>query len=407
MTNFFDTINESLLDPFHSLDSASIQLNNSVPPYYTMYPTNYDQNHFIINPSYYNYSGINYSDQNNCFSSANLQRSLSTTSNSIPMIATGNFQQQLLTANEDFGVYLQTFNPNLSESIRPNHQPQPHQPPQYTQQQRSTLTAMNVEAESSRSITNTVEPIIIKSDIESPNPTPSPLKVEQQLSSEESRLSIASSSSPPPSSVPASDAVIDPMTSKSIVPSETREESNIKTTTVNENFVEGIDLNNQNQNQTQSTQLLPSFQKLASNHSTMELEARKRKIQSGKMGFSQMEQSGIQYQQQKGVSYSNCNDLYHPFLLIIDLILILELELKLHIKRERNRLAARKCRNKKLNQIEEFQKQIEILSNDIQDYQKQIEELTKRKSELRSELIRIYGLHLFNDRAQQQYQRQP
>ncbi|OTF79106.1 hypothetical protein BLA29_010797, partial [Euroglyphus maynei] len=43
-----------------------------------------------------------------------------------------------------------------------------------------------------------------------------------------------------------------------------------------------------------------------------------------------------------------------------------DLARKLELKRERNRIAARKCRNKKLQQIEEYRKNIAILQKDIE-----------------------------------------
>lgn len=67
-----------------------------------------------------------------------------------------------------------------------------------------------------------------------------------------------------------------------------------------------------------------------------------------------------------------------------------ELEMKLRMKRERNRLAARKCRNKKLTQIGEFRRQIETLQREIQIYKSEISKLISRRSELRSALIVLH-----------------
>lgn len=79
-----------------------------------------------------------------------------------------------------------------------------------------------------------------------------------------------------------------------------------------------------------------------------------------------------------------------------------ELEIKLQLKRERNRLAARKCRNKKLNQIEEYQRQIETLTKDIEKYQIDIAKLNSRKAELRAAILNFFCLRQHHQQQKQQ-----
>ncbi|XP_027196253.2 uncharacterized protein LOC113790750 [Dermatophagoides pteronyssinus] len=64
-----------------------------------------------------------------------------------------------------------------------------------------------------------------------------------------------------------------------------------------------------------------------------------------------------------------------------------DLARKLEMKRERNRVAARKCRNKKLQQIEEYEKNIAILQKDIEKSEAELKIINARKFELRAAIM--------------------
>lgn len=64
-----------------------------------------------------------------------------------------------------------------------------------------------------------------------------------------------------------------------------------------------------------------------------------------------------------------------------------ELDKKLMQKRERNRIAARKCRDKKLNKIKEYETRISELQSEISGHESDILKLSARKNELRLMLV--------------------
>lgn len=64
-----------------------------------------------------------------------------------------------------------------------------------------------------------------------------------------------------------------------------------------------------------------------------------------------------------------------------------DLDMKLMMKRERNRIAARKCRDKKLNKIKFYENRIDDLHNEIKVHENDIVKLNARKNELRLMLV--------------------
>ncbi|KAH9528804.1 hypothetical protein DERF_002719 [Dermatophagoides farinae] len=64
-----------------------------------------------------------------------------------------------------------------------------------------------------------------------------------------------------------------------------------------------------------------------------------------------------------------------------------DLARKLELKRERNRVAARKCRNKKLQLIEEYKKTNAQLQKDIEESEALLRKINARKFELRAALL--------------------
>lgn len=64
-----------------------------------------------------------------------------------------------------------------------------------------------------------------------------------------------------------------------------------------------------------------------------------------------------------------------------------ELDQKLQMKRERNRIAARKCRDKKLNKIKFYESRIDGLKNEIIGVENEIANLNARKNQLRLVLV--------------------
>ncbi|KAH9501702.1 hypothetical protein DERF_012528 [Dermatophagoides farinae] len=64
-----------------------------------------------------------------------------------------------------------------------------------------------------------------------------------------------------------------------------------------------------------------------------------------------------------------------------------DLARKLEMKRERNRVAARKCRNKKLQLIEEYKKTNAMLQKDIEESEAVLRKINARKFELRAALL--------------------
>ncbi|KAH9528811.1 hypothetical protein DERF_002727 [Dermatophagoides farinae] len=76
-----------------------------------------------------------------------------------------------------------------------------------------------------------------------------------------------------------------------------------------------------------------------------------------------------------------------------------DLARKLELKRERNRVAARKCRNKKLQLIEEYKKTNAKLQKDIEESEALLRKINARKFELRAALLNAlnsYPLQSFN-----------